>query len=106
MYGTGDFYMYDDARDIILNSDNTSKTKDELLEILKVVNSKKRGLDPATNGFDADYLRSHMSYFNELNLSPITISKKSYKHCGEDFFPNPLKYIFGDSTELLLASDI
>lgn len=106
MYGTGDFYMYDDAKDIVLNSSYTQKLKKELLEILEVVNSKKRGLDPDTNGFDYDYLKSRMRYFNELDLSPITISKKSYKHCGEDFFPNPLKYVTGDSTKLLLESDL
>ena len=106
MYGTGDFYLYEDAKDIINQSDYGKKIKKELLEILKVVNTKKRGLDTATNGFEYNYLKSHMRYFNELDLCPITISKKSYKRCGEDFFPNPLKYITGDSNELLLNSDI
>ena len=106
MYGTGDFYLYEDARDIINQSDYRKKIKKELLEILEVVNTKKRGLDPAANGFEYDYLKSHMRYFNELDLCPITISQKSYKRCGEDFFPNPLKYITGDSNELLLDSDI
>jgi len=106
MYGTGDFYLYNDARDMINQSDYRKKIKKELLEILEIVNSKKRGLNPAINGFDYDYLKSHMRYFNELDLCPITISQKSYKRCGEDFFPNPLKYITGESTELLLDSDI
>lgn len=106
MYGTGDFYLYEDAKDIINQSGYGKKIKKELLEILKVVNTKKRGLDTAANGFEYNYLKSHMRYFNELDLCPITISKKSYKRCGEDFFPNPLKYITGDNNELLLDSDI
>ena len=41
-----------------------------------------------------------------MHLCPITISKKSFKRCGKDFFPNPLKCITGDNNELLLDSDI
>lgn len=82
------------------------KVKKELLEILKVVNAPKSGLDISKNGFDYIYLKSHMRYFNELDLSPITISQKSFKRCGENFFPNPRKYISGETAELLRTSDI
>lgn len=58
------------------------------------------------NGFDYTYLKNHMRYFNELDLSPITISQKSFKRCGENFFPNPRKYISGETAELLRTSDI
>lgn len=106
MYGTGDFWLYDDARDIIKESDYKPHIKKELLEILKVVNAPKCGLDISKNGFDYTYLKNHMRYFNELDLSPITISQKSFKRCGENFFPNPIKYISGETTELLRTSDI
>ena len=106
MYGTGDFWLYDDARDIIKESDYKPRIKKELLEILKVVNAPKSGLDISKNGFDYIYLKSHMRYFNELDLSPITISQKSFKRCGENFFPNPRKYISGETAELLRTSDI
>lgn len=43
MYGTGDFYLYEDAKDIINQSGYGKKIKKELLEILKVVNTQKRG---------------------------------------------------------------
>ena len=42
MYGTGDFWLYDDARDIIKESDYKPRIKKELLEILKVVNAPKK----------------------------------------------------------------
>lgn len=106
MYGTGDFWLYDDARDIIKESDYKPRIKKELLEILKVVNAPKSGLDISKNGFDYTYLKNHMRYFNELDLSPITISQKSFKRCGENFFPNPRKYISGETAELLRTSDI
>ena len=45
-------------------------------------------------------------YFNKLGLSPITIPQKKSQYCDEVFFPNPLKYVTGESVELLRDTDV
>lgn len=60
---------------------------------------KKINLDP-------DILSGAMPYFNELDISPITLSEKKAKYCSEEVFPNPLKYIQGETMDLLADTDV
>ncbi len=71
------------------------------------VQSKKRhGLDSQKNNLDPDMLSAVMPYFNELDISPITLSEKKAKYCSEEVFPNPLKYVQGETIDLLMDTDV
>mgnify|MGYP007029266903 CR=1 FL=1 len=105
MYGTGDFMLYSDAKEEIINSRHRTSIKHQMLDVLKAVKSG-HGFDPKKNGLNPNILAKIIPYFNELNLSPITLPKKKSEYCGEVIFPNPLKYITGESVELLIDTDV
>ena len=48
-----------------------------------------------------DVFKRYMNYFNEINLSPITLPNKS----PVSFFPNPIKYLEGQSFQFLKKTD-
>ena len=106
MYGTGDFWLYDDARDIIKESDYKPRIKKELLEILKVVNAPKSGLDIYKKWFWLHIPEKPYALFQWAWFIANHNITKSFKRCGENFFPNPRKYISGETAELLRTSDI
>lgn len=101
MYGSGDFYSYSEAKNIIKHSPFSKKAKEQLLYILKEV-KKYRSLDPDKNGLNPQKLRRYIKeYFNVLGLSPITIPKRY----SFDYYPNPLQYIFKNNTYYLKSND-
>lgn len=105
MYGFGDFLLYEDAKEKILNSNYHVKVKKRMLNILETV-KKGRGLDPEKNRLALNIITKTMPYFNKLDISPITISQKKYEYCGIETFPNPLKYITGKTLSLLDDTDV
>ena len=40
------------------------------------------------NNLDPDMLSAVMPYFNELDISPITLLREKAKYCSEEVFPN------------------
>lgn len=100
MYGFGDFYSMKKAKQIIKEASYHSATVDNLLYILEIV-KKSKTLDPNRNGLDPEYLKKYLIYFNELNLSPITVPARYIN----DSYPNPIKYITGESNIHLSACD-
>lgn len=105
MYGIGDFLLYGDAKEEIINSPYKDKVKKRMLDVLEAV-KKGRSLDTEKNGLDQDAITKTIPYFNKLGLSPITIPQKKSQYCDEVFFPNPLKYVTGESVELLRDTDV
>lgn len=105
MYGIGDFLLYGDAKEEIINSPYKDKVKKRMLDVLEAV-KKGRSLDTEKNGLDQDAITKTIPYFNKLGLSPITIPHKKSQYCDEVFFPNPLKYVTGESVELLRDTDV
>ena len=105
MYGTGDFLLYNDAREQIATSRYSKGVKRKMLNVLCAV-KKGHGLDPQKNHLEPDMLSAVMSYFNELNISPITLPEKKAQYCDEDVFPNPLKYVTGETVDLLADTDV
>lgn len=105
MYGAGDFLLYSDAREQIANSRYSKGVKRKMLNVLCAV-KKRHGLDSQKNHLDPDILSGAMPYFNELDISPITLSEKKAKYCSEEVFPNPLKYIQGETMDLLADTDV
>ena len=101
MYGSGDFYRFRDAYLIIENSHYQNRVKEEMLNILSAV-SRKRSLDPSQNQLDRKYIKKYLPYFNDIDLSPITIPEKSL----HDYYPNPYKYMAGLSAIYIKRSDI
>ena len=53
-----------------------------MLNVLCAV-KKRHGLDSQKNHLDPDILSGAMPYFNELDISPITLSEKKAKYCSE-----------------------
>lgn len=100
MYGLGDFYTMADAKDIVFKSAYGNKIKDNLIKILDIV-KKSRSLNPEKNGLDKDFLERYMKYFNELELSPITIPMRYIN----EYYPNPIKYITGKADDCLRTHD-
>ena len=105
IYGTGDFLLYNDAHEQIANSRYSKGVKRKMLNVLCAV-KKRHGLDSQKNHLDPDILSGAMPYFNELDISPITLSEKKAKYCSEEVFPNPLKYIQGETMDLLADTDV
>lgn len=100
MYGSGDFYSMKKAKQIIKDSRYHIETINNLLYILEVV-KKSKTLDSNKNGLNPEYLKKYLKYFNELNLSPITVPARYIN----DSYPNPIKYITGNSHDHLSACD-
>ena len=100
MYGTGDFLLYNDAREQIANSHCSKEVKRKMLNVLCEV-KKGHGLDPTKNHLDPDIIAAVIFKFNELDISPITLPEKRAQYCDEDIFPNPLKYVTGETMDLL-----
>ena len=105
MYGTGDFLLYNDAHEQIANSRYSKRVKRKMLNVLCAI-KKRHGLDSQKNNLDPDMLSAVMPYFNELDISPITLSEKKAKYCSEEVFPNPLKYVQGETIDLLMDTDV
>lgn len=87
-YGTGNFTTLDHARKLVQNSNYQTKTKEDLLVMLALVNSK-RSLHAARETLTPKNYKKCMKKFNELGISPITIPRRS---TATTFF-NPLHYI-------------
>lgn len=87
-YGTGRFTTLDNAKKIIHNSRYKSKTKEELIDMLELV-SEKRSLQEAKYKMPDKLYKKCIRKFNELDLSPITIPRRS----ATKEYPNLLYYI-------------
>lgn len=87
-YGTGRFTTLDNAKKIIHNSQYKSKTKEELIDMLELV-SGKRSLQEAKYEMPDKLYKKCIRKFNELDLSPITIPRRSLTK----EYPNLLYYI-------------
>jgi hypothetical protein len=97
MYGKGDFCKKKYALELIRNSGFGKKVQSNMIKIIEKV-SKARSLDPDLNGIPRKKLSRYINqYFNKINLSPIVIPKD----WEEKYYPNPAKYILGESTYLL-----
>lgn len=96
MYGTGDFYRYQNAIAIIEDSPYSLKVKDNMRWVLNIT-KRSRNLIKAETLYGKEFVNKTMRYFNNLNLSPITIPTRSI----HNYYPNPIKYIMGESAEYL-----
>jgi len=87
-YGTGRFTTLDNAKRIIHTSKYKNKTKAELIAMLELV-SEKRSLQEAKYNMPDKLYKKCIRKFNELDLSPITIPRRS----KNKEYPSLLYYI-------------
>lgn len=87
-YGTGDFYNIDVAKDKIQNSNHTLSVKNKMIEMVDLTR-EKRSLTAAVEALKLTppQRRIYFSYFNQINVSPITFGKSGHN------YRNPLVYI-------------
>lgn len=106
MYGIGDFYTYSRAKEIIQNSPYYPKVKNNMLHLLKAVKIHRTLNHSTLRKYDSTitdkWFKQCMKHFNEIDLSPITLTND----CPDKYFPNPVKYFLGVSSEYLEKNDI
>lgn len=85
-YGSGRFVKYEEAKSMIEESGLHGKTKNALIDILKMVS--RYDLQTAQMYYEKDFGK-YMKQFNKLGISPITIERSA----RIEEFPNPLYYI-------------
>lgn len=71
----GDFYKLKDAEQLISTSNLKAKRKDKMLKVLRLV-PKKKSLYFAFKESQIRDKNEVLSWFAQLNVSPITISKR------------------------------
>ena len=76
----GDFYLLNQALDIINSSNLGSAKKRNLCNDLKLI--AVQGLDAMRESYSRNSYKDHLSCFEELGISPLTLPSK-YKHIGK-----------------------
>lgn len=106
MYGTGGFYTYNRAREIIQNCSHLLKVKKNMLRLLKAVKIHHTLDYSVLHEYDdtitRKWFKQCMKHFNDIDLSPITLPNK----CPLKYFPNPVEYLLGHSSEHLKKTDV
>lgn len=106
MYGTGDFYTYNRAKEIIQNCPHLSKVKENMLRLLEAVKIHRTLNYSVLHEYDATitdkWFKQYMKHFNQIGLSPITLPN----NCPLKYFPNPVEYFLEHSSEHLKKNDI
>lgn len=106
MYGTGDFYTYNRAREIIQNCSYLPKVKKNMLRLLEAVKIHRTlnysVLHEHDDTITREWFKQCMKHFNYIDLSPITLPNK----CPLKYFPNPVEYLLGHSSEHLKKTDV
>lgn len=104
IYGTGDFLQYEEAKHQIQEK-KSGKVQQNMLHFLQIVKQCKcltyEKLHKCDPDMTKDFFKRYMNYFNEINLSPITLPNKS----PVSFFLNPIKYLEGQSLHFLRKTD-
>ena len=104
IYGTGDFLQYEAAK-YQIQTRKSGKVQQNMLDFLWIVKQCKcltyEKLHKCDSNITKDVFKRYMNYFNEINLSPITLPNKS----PVSFFPNPIKYLEGQSFQFLKKTD-
>ena len=104
LYGTGDFFTYDEAKQRIKNL-KSGKVQENMLYFLQLVKHCKTLTYEKLHTYDSaltpDFFKRYMKYFNDINISPITLPNRS----PIPYFPNPLKYLEGKNTDFLRKND-
>ena len=85
-YGAGCFIKYNNAKNVIENSNYHNKTKDRMINFMKL--ASKNNLEVAKEYY-ADYYSNLMKCFNHLGISPITLPSRS----AYSLLKNPIQYI-------------
>lgn len=76
----GDFYILDQAIDIINSSNLGSAKKRNLCDDLKLI--AVQGLDAMMESYSRNSYKDHLNCFEELGISPLTLPAR-YKHIGK-----------------------
>lgn len=91
IYGKGDFYQHNVAKEKIMNSHFNSTTKANMLAFMKKIS--KTSLQEAIEHYktvdDFPEIYFILNKFNELNISPITLKKRS----SYSMLYHPIHYI-------------
>lgn len=75
----GDFYLLNQALDIINSSNLGSAKKRNLCDDLKLI--AVQGLDAMMESYSRNSYKDHLNCFEELGISPLTLPAR-YKHIG------------------------
>lgn len=102
-YGKGDFYQYKDAVNKILSSPFRKSTQSNMIAFMKKIS--KTTLQEASDFFSEQDNYPGICFilnkFNELNLSPITLSRKSHY----TMLHHPIYYIHSRNVNLCPSLD-
>ena len=104
IYGTGDFLHYKEAT-YQIQKKKSGKVQQNMLHFLQIVKQCKcltyEKLHKCDPNITKDVFKRYLNYFNEINISPITLPNKS----PVSIFPNPIKYLEGQSFYCLRKTD-
>jgi len=107
----GDYYYFDDAKNIILRSDYYEPTKEKMLTLLVSVSTHRNlmvALDDVLQKYKPsnpyNFVRSLIKCFDELYLNPVTIPRR-WNLAGEIFMPGAFKKVMGIDTVFVSTVD-